>query len=93
MTQDLFDDLRVFDEADDSQTAAAFGAGERIRSPNFADQPSPGAFAVAAQVVRFYLRRRERNRSDAGGALLSEAALSPGLVAVVATIPLTLQIT
>jgi len=93
VTQDLFDDLRVFDEADDSQTAAAFGAGERIGSPNFADQPSPGAFRVAAEVVRFCLRCGERNWSDAGGALLSEAALSPGLVAVVATIPLTLSVT
>ena len=76
MTQDLFDDLRVFDEADDAQPAAAFGAGERIRSPDFADQPGPGAFAVAAEVVGFGLGRRERDRSDAGGALLLQAALS-----------------
>ena len=86
MTQDLFDDLRAFDEADDSQPAAAFGAGERIGSPDFADQPSPGAFAVAAEIVGFGLGRRERDRSDAGGALWLQAALSAGLVAVVAAI-------
>ena len=77
VTQDLFDDLRVFDEAADPQPAAAIGAGERIRSPDFADQPGPGAFAVAAKVVRFGLGRRERDRSDAGGALWLQAALSP----------------
>jgi len=93
VTQDLFDDLRVFNEADDWQPAAGFGAGERIGSPDLADQAGQGAFAVAAEVVRFCLSCRERSRSDAGGALLFEAALSPGIVAIVATIPLALQIT
>ena len=37
----------------------------------------PGASAVAAEVVRFGLGRRERYRSDAGGALWLQAALSP----------------
>ena len=37
VTQDLFDDGRVFYEADDPQPAAAFGAGGRIRSPDFAE--------------------------------------------------------
>ena len=41
---------------------------------------------MAAEVVRFRLGRRGGNGSDAGGALLLPAALSPGLVAVVAAI-------
>jgi hypothetical protein len=41
---------------------------------------------VAAEVVRFRLGRGDGNGSDAGGALLLQAALSPGLVAVVAIV-------
>ena len=59
VTQDLFDDLRVFDEADDSQPAATLGAGERIGSPDSADQSGPGAFRVVAEVVRFRCRLRQ----------------------------------
>jgi hypothetical protein len=63
VTQDLFDDLRVFHEADDSQPAAAIGAGEQTAGPDLTDQPNPGAFAVAAEVVRFGLEHRERTRT------------------------------
>ena len=87
VAEDFFDDGRVIDKADDAQPSAAFGAGEGIGGPDFADQAGPGAFGVAAEVVGFGFGSRDGCGNDGGGALLFQAALPPGLVTVVSAIP------
>jgi hypothetical protein len=57
MSQDLFDDARVVDKGEYPQTAAALGAGQRIRKIDFLNQARPGASAKAAEIiVRSFIR-------------------------------------
>jgi len=48
--QDLLNDRRILDEGDDAQSAAALGAGEGIGKIDLANEASPGASRVAAEI-------------------------------------------
>jgi len=91
--QDLLDDRRTVDEGDDAQSPAAFGAGEGVGKIDLANEASPGASRVPPKVVVLGgLEPASCNGSDTDCALLP-APQPAGLVAVVAAIPVTLQIT
>jgi len=49
--EDLFDDPRIVNEADNPKVSAALGASQRVCKIHFANEASPGAPAKAAEVV------------------------------------------
>ena len=53
MTEDLFDNAHVFDEADDSHFALAFWAEQRLDRIHFLDQPRPASAIRPGRYVRF----------------------------------------
>jgi hypothetical protein len=83
VSQDLFDDARVVDKAEYPQTAAALGAGQRIRKIDFLNQASPGASAKAAEIiVRSFIRKWGRARGGCCCGRVLPPPLSAGFVAI-----------
>ena len=51
MSQNLFDNTRVVDEAEDAKASSALGASQGICKIYFSNEARPGASAKAAEVV------------------------------------------